>query len=280
MAVTIDDLPSQRIGDLGAMQRITTDLLAQIQAAGVPVVGFSNEGKIHVQDQEGERTALLQQWVDAGHAMGNHTYSHASLFDTPLASFQEDVLRGEPVLKRLLDARGADSLVYFRHPYLNTGPDLETKRAFETWLASRGYRVAPVTHDNSEWIYANAYRRADTPEARARVADAYIAYMDTTAAYFERLSRDLFGREIRGVLLIHANALNADHFGRLVDMFRARGYTFITLDEALEDPAYRSDDTYTGRAGMSWLQRWAITRGVRFAPEPLPDDWVQTLTQR
>ena len=281
MAITIDDLPVGRGHPLPHMQRVTRDLLGQIEAAGVPVIGFVNEEKL---DREGEREArtdLLRAWVDAGHELGNHTYTHNSLFDTPLADFQADVLRGEPVTRALLSARGSaptDSLRYFRHPFLNVGPDLETKRAFEAWLAARGYRIAPVTHDNAEYVYALAYDNAleaGDDSLQARIADAYLAYMDTTAAYFEGLSRDLFGREIAGVLLIHANALNADHLGRLVERFRARGYAFVTLDEALEDPAYRADDTYTGRAGMSWLQRWAITRGVRFTSEPLADAWIE-----
>ena len=48
-----------------------------------------------------------------------------------------------------------------------------------------------------------------------------------------------------------------------------------TLDEALDDPAYQSEDAYAGRAGMSWLQRWAITRRVPFESEPLVDPWVE-----
>ncbi|MEL6615437.1 MAG: polysaccharide deacetylase family protein [Bacteroidota bacterium] len=286
MAITIDDLPVGRGHGLAHQQRVTRDLLAQIEAADVPVIGFVNEGKLD--ERPGEREArieLLQAWVDAGHELGNHTYDHPSFFRTPLAQFQEEVVRGEPVTRALLAARGSaptDSLHFFRHPFLNVGPDLETKRAFEAWIAARGYRIAPVTHDNAEYIYAHAYDIAlDRGDAalQARIADAYIAYMDTTAAYYEGLSRDLFSREIPGILLLHSNALNADHLTRLVDTFRARGYVFNTLDEALEDPAYASEDTYVGRAGMSWLQRWAITREVRFTSEPLPHDWVIAVTQ-
>lgn len=287
MAITIDDLPVGRGHSLAHQQRVTRDLLAQIEAAGVPVIGFVNEGKLDQGSGEREaRTDLLRAWVDAGHELGNHTYGHPSLFNTPLAEFQDHVVRGEPVTRVLLAARGSaptDSLRYFRHPYLNVGPDLETKRAFEDWIRARGYTVAPVSHDNAEYVYAYAYdialERGDT-DLQARIADAYIAYMDTTAAYFEGLSRDLFDREIAGILLIHSNALNADHLGRLVGAFRARGYRFVPLGEALQDPAYTSEDTYVGRAGMSWLQRWAITRGVPFSSEPLAHEWVQALTRR
>ncbi len=276
IAVTIDDLPAVGLdGALAHQQRVTRDLLAQIAEAGVPVTGFVNEGKLDVEGEREARTALLQAWVDAGLDLGNHTRDHPSLFDTPLAAFQDQVRQGDVVTNRLLAARG-DSARYFRHPYLNTGPDLETKRAFEAWLRDEGYAVAPVTHDNAEYVYARAYDRAAGDEAlRARIAGAYLAYMDTTAGYVEALGRDLFGREVAHVLLIHANALNADHLGALLAMFERRGYGFVSLDEALDDPAYASEDTYAGRAGMSWLQRWAITRGAPLPSEPLPDPWVQ-----
>lgn len=280
IALTVDDLPVGRNHPLPWMQRVTHALLTQIDAAGVPATGFVNEGKLDAAGGErAERTALLQAWVDAGHDLGNHTYSHRSLFNTPLDTFQADVLRGKQVTNRLLATRG-DSVRTFRHPYLNTGPDGATRDAFTAWLGTQGLTVAPVTHDNAEYVYALAYDRAleagDTA-LQARIADAYVAYMDTTAAYFEALSRELFGREPAQVLLVHANALNADHLTDLVGMYRRRGYRFVTLEAALADPAYRSADTYAGRAGMSWLQRWAVTRGVRLTPEPGADAWVEAV---
>ena len=277
IAVTVDDLPlGGRQHDLAYQQRVTRDLLAHLTAADVPAIGFVNEVKLDVEGEHDERVALLQAWLDAGFELGNHTRDHPSLFDTPLAEFQQNVLEGDVVTERLLAARG-DSVRYFRHPYLNTGPDLETKQAFEAWLEGEGLTVAPVTHDNAEWLYAAAYDRAESSELRTNIADAYIAYMDTTAGYFEALEQKLFGRAIDHVLLVHANALNADHLDRLLAMFRRRGYRFVTLEDALEDPAYRSEDTYTGRAGISWLQRWAVTRGLEVAPEPSFDSWVNDI---
>ena len=156
IAVTVDDLPlGGRQGDLAHQQRVTRDLLHQIAEAGVPVTGFVNESKLDVEGERQARAALLQQWVEAGLDLGNHSFGHPSLFDTPLAEFQDHVRRGAVVTNRLLAARG-DSARYFRHPYLNVGPDLETKRAFEAWIAGQGYTVAPVTHDNAEWLYAFA----------------------------------------------------------------------------------------------------------------------------
>jgi len=277
VALTVDDLPVGRGHGLAHQQRVTRDLVRRITEAGVPAIGFVNEGKLFVDGRIEARTDLLRRWVDAGLDLGNHTYGHPSLFDTPLAEFQDQVRRGDVVTNELLAVRG-DSVRYFRHPFLNVGPDRETKDAFEAWLADEGYILAPVTHDNAEYIYALAYDNAleaGNDTLQTRVADAYLAYMDSTAAYFEGLADELFGREMAHVLLIHANALNADHLDRLIAMFRGRGYRFVSLDEALEDPAYASEDTYTGRAGMSWLQRWAIARGLRLESEPVPDPWVE-----
>ena len=60
--------------------------------------------------------------------------------------------------------------------------------------------------------------------------------MDAKFDYFERESKALFGREIPQVLLIHANSLNADAYPELARMMKARGYRFVPLGEALEDP--------------------------------------------
>ena len=93
-------------------------------------------------------------------------------------------------------------------------------------------------------------------------------------------SRLLFDREIPQVLLLHANAVNADHLSGLIAALRRRGYRFVDLDTAVTDPAFASPDTYVGPGGITWLHRWAITRGVDrelFRGEPTTAQWVQDL---
>jgi len=224
-------------------------------------------------------TAALELWLDAGLELGNHAYSHPSLHDAPLADWLADAARGEPVTHDLLERRGR-KLRWFRHPYLHTGRDLETRRAVEGFLAARGMRVAPVTLDNSEWVFARAYLRADQrgdARERERLAQAYVAYLEAKIEYFERQSAALFGREIPQVLLLHGNRLNAAHFPRVVDMLMRRGYRFIALEQALEDPAYASPDTFTGRGGISWVHRWALSRGgpsTVLPDEPATPAWI------
>ena len=248
----------------------------------MPAIGFVNEGKLaEGRDQTAQRTALLEQWLEAGLDLGNHTYSHRSFYHTPLAVYQADVLRGERVTRRLLERRGR-RLRYFRHPFLNTGPNLQAKEAFERFLGEHGYTIAPVTLDNDEWIYSGAYVNASVQgdsAAMRRIGADYMRYMEETFVYFEHLSRELLGREPAQVLLLHANALNAEYLDELAAMMKRRGYRFVTLDAALADPAYRNADRYTGRSGLSWLERWSITRGRHPAPTPAVPQWVRSIAR-
>jgi peptidoglycan/xylan/chitin deacetylase (PgdA/CDA1 family) len=288
VAVTFDDLPviSTVFHATSDHRRITEDLLAAIARQRIPAIGFVNENKLETNGVlDPTRVALLERWLDAGLELGNHTYSHPDLHRTPLAAYQADVLRGERVLRPLIARRGG-RLRYFRHPFLHTGTSLEERRAFEGFLEEHGYRVAPVTFDDYDYLFASAYDRATARRdlaMRQRIAQSYLDYMLRVVAYYEQQSSGLFGRNVRHVLLLHANALNADHLDGLATRLRARGYAFVTLDQALEDPIYRSEDRYVGPAGITWLHRWALTRGVRgsfFAGEPEVPEWVQQEANR
>jgi peptidoglycan/xylan/chitin deacetylase (PgdA/CDA1 family) len=270
VAVTFDDLPAP-YGGLQEMQNITSRLLRTIRAHGIPAVGFVNEGKLDVRGETQARTALLAQWVDAGLELGNHTYSHVDIERVPVAAYEADVIRGEPVTRKLLASKGM-ALRYFRHPYLHTGPTLESKRELDGFLAGRGYTVAPVTIDNDEYmfaaVYARAHSRGDDATMR-RVVDAYVPYMETIFAFYENLSSELFGSEIPQVLLLHANPLNADHFEDIVRMMQRRGYVFVRLEDALQDPAYRLPDGQFD-SGLSWLLRWAAEREPKIVGPEVP----------
>ena len=267
VAVTFDDLPiaGSVQKDDTTSRRMTLELLASLAGRDIPVIGFVNEIQLRSEDKvDDSKVDLLRLWLGAGFDLGNHSYSHPDLHRVSLEDFQTDVVRGEPVTRQLLDERDK-SLEYFRHPYLHTGRDLDTKVGLQQFLGERGYRVAPVSIDNSEWIYARAYDlaiQAKDYSLAEQIGAEYVDYMLEVFAFYEDQSQQLFNRNISHVLLVHANELNSVWFGELADRLSMQGYEFITLDAALKDPAYRSADTYTGPAGMTWLHRWAITAKV------------------
>lgn len=282
VSFTFDDLPATRFASVADAEEMTTRLLAHIRALKIPAVGFVNESKLFARPgTSASMIRLLDAWLDVGAELGNHTYSHLRLFDVPLQEVQTDVLRGERETRRLMAARG-QRLRYFRHPTLNTGPDAETKQAFERFLADHGYAVAPVTIDNDEYLYALAYdrarERADSA-LMARLGHDYIRYMRETFQFYEALSDSVLGREPAQILLLHANALNADYLDGLAAMIAERGYRFVSLEQALQDPAYQLPDHYVGPRGLSWLMRWAITRRRQPGEQPGVPDWVRAASR-
>ena len=271
VAVTFDDLPGQTYSsdDLVRMRSLTKQLLHSIKANQIPAIGFVNEIKVHRRGEIKERTELLRMWLDAGLELGNHTFSHIAIDQASLEKYEEDVVRGESVIRELLAEKGK-KLKFFRHPQLRTGPTAEYKKGLEQFLAARGYTIAPITIDNNDFMFAALYGDAKTRGDSARmkrIADAYVPYMESVFDFFERLSADFLGYEVKQTLLLHANELNADHLDELVRMLRTRGYTFISLEQALADKAYKLPDAQVTK-GLSWIHRWMIAKGLTMRPEP------------
>jgi len=290
IAITFDDLPlAPNADDLATVRRVNETLLEVLARRKVPAIGFVNEEKLQVKGERDARIAVLDRWLDAGLSLGNHTFSHLSLRDTPLPRYEDDVIHGEVITRQLLARHGGSPKLYFRHPFTATGPTAEVKDAFESFLHARGYAVAPFTVENSDYIFnrllIEVLSHHDAAEA-ARVRAAYLDHTDAVMAFCEGLSRETFGREIPQILLIHDSELNAGILGELLDRLTARGYSFISLDEALRDAAYRTPDRYVGRFGPSWLHRWRVGLGLpsRLRDEPDPPQWVldryQALTAR
>jgi peptidoglycan-N-acetylglucosamine deacetylase len=278
VAVTIDDLPSgmadrQPASDITAM---TAKLLGTLRDQKVPVVGFVNEKKLYKPGQVDERIKALQMWLDYGFELGNHTFSHMSLNQAGLKAWEDDVIQGESVLNLLLAPRKM-KLRYFRHPYLDVGRDLQTRREAEAFLTQRGYRIAPITLDGWDWMFAGVYEdaknRNDT-DLQQRLVKEYLAHHDAVCAYYEQLSVKVVGYEPKQILLLHASRLESDHIGELLDLLRKRGYRFITLEDALGDPAYSLSNTYVGEEGTGWIEQWAITQGKIPQGAPQFPQWV------
>lgn len=280
IAVTIDDLPINGVDHgLPALTAMNDRLLAAVKRQGVPALGFVNESKLYREGEVDGRIALLRAWLDQGLELGNHTYSHPSFNKVGRAAFEEEVVRGETITRLLVAPRG-QKLRWFRHPFLEAGASAEDKAGFEQFLAARGYRIAPVTVDAWDWYftyrYAVAKRRGDAT-LMERIASAYLTECDAELDYAEAFAKRLFGRDIPHVFLMHENELSADRFDQVAEKMKARGYRFVSLEEAMADRAYGHEDRFVG-GGANWLVRWAATEGITdLPPSPEPPGWLESL---
>ncbi len=281
VCITVDDLPSTS-RSLTDQAYINQKLTGYFQQHQIPAIGFVNEGKLYAKGHaDPKRIQFLEQWLDRDLELGNHTFSHIFINQVTLEEYQEDVLRGEKILRPLLRKHGKE-LKFFRHTQLRTGPTDEFRTGLNQFLSDHGYTVAPVTIDNDEYIYAFCYARAkekNDEELLKKISRDYLTYMKKVIEYYERLSADYLGYELPQILLIHANLLNADYMDELVALFKERGYDFISLEEALKDEAYARPEG-THRRGPSWLHRWMVYDEKPTSSQPSVSSFINKLYQK
>jgi peptidoglycan/xylan/chitin deacetylase (PgdA/CDA1 family) len=286
VCITVDDLPGAlpgndfAYGDLKELQKINHGIPGVLRAHHAWAIGFVNERKLQVQGERDARAGLLQMWLNDGLTLGNHTYSHPDFSTTPLQQYEDETIRGEVVTSALLRAAGQKEQ-YFRHPYLNTGMSLDVKTAFEVFLKERGYTIAPVTIEDADYVFNDALAHATETKDKKLAAKAkkeYLEYVDTVFNYGESESAKLFERQIPQILLIHDNELNLECLDSLLTKLEKRGYTFISLEQAMSDPAYATPDRWIGTGGL-WMERWKLAMGLKPEPEkgPDPPKWAEDI---
>lgn len=277
VAFTFDDLPATH----GQAPYVIDMLIEKLRQYEVPAIGFVNESKLYTDGSPDEsKISLMRRWLNVDLDLGNHSFSHIAIDNVPLSAYKADVLKGEIITKQLLSEKGK-KLSYYRHTQLRTGPTPEIKKDLDNFLQKNNYTIAPVTIDNNDFIFANIYEKAKSKRDTAMmnyIGKEYLAYMMTVIAHFEALSMKFLDYEIKQVLLLHANALNADYLDKLVQLFQERGYAFISLDEALTDPAYQLEDAVS-KKGLSWLHRWMLAKNLPLNPEPSTPEEILKLNQ-
>jgi len=279
VAITVDDLPYAGAGEaLADARRVTDAMTAVLATRGVPAGGFVTGMRVLVEGQVDERMELLREWIRAGATLENHSFSHQSFHRGPGWRYRDDVVQGQLLVARIASEFG-DTVRFFRHPFNHAGLTLEARQEFATFLAQRGLEVAPFTVEHGDYLFNRLYVKARAEGDTAmmlRVGSAYLRQLDLAFGFVEELAAETFGRPIPQVFLIHANDINADYLEATLDRLEARGYRFVTLAEAVEDPAYATPDGYSGTAGVSWLHRWREGLGLedRLPEEPDPPQWV------
>ena len=272
VALTFDDLPI--FGCFASASEgaaITRKLVGGLSRHRWRVTGFVNEGQLDAPDRVA-RIALLDRWLQAGMDLGNHTYSHRSLNDTPVDAYIADTARNEAVTGALLAAQGRRER-WFRYPFLETGLTRGVRNQFEQWLSGHGYRVAPVTIENSDWQFSMPYDdalvRGDIRRAREIRRD-YLSFTKRIVAWYRQAAISLLGREPAFVFLLHASRLNAASIDRLAYVLARARLQVVPLDTAMRDPAYLTADSYLGPDGIEWLERWSLTLGRELPFETIP----------
>lgn len=262
MAITIDDLPVH--GPVPSRMTpllINRQMVDAIRAAGVPAMGFVNG---HWIEKDPRNLAALEVWRDAGIPLANHSWSHLNFNGQTVEAYKQEITRNEPLLDKV-DVAGGKR--WFRFPFLGEGDDPAKRAQIRTFLAERGYKIAGVSMDFSDWQFNTAYGRckdAGDAEALARMEGMYLQAARDHVHHSRRLGRAIYGREIPQVQLMHVGAMSAHMMPRLIDLYRSMGAQFVSLREAQSDPAYAEDNDPRLPARSQFIGSRAQAMGVQF----------------
>lgn len=213
--------------------------------------------------------ALVNAWAEAGHKIGNHTYSHFNFGSktTALNDFITDIEKGHQLL-----SAGSTWINFLRFPLLKEGNVAEKRDGVRLWMEDHDYRTASVSIDTSDWYYSSRFViwAEENPCADPReFGEAYLDHIFKRASYYDSLSQQILGRSASHVLLLHTNAINATFLTELIQMFRAKGWQIISPEEAYQDPLYRMlPDVVPAGESILWsLARQAGATGLRYPAE-------------
>ena len=256
VSVTIDDVPNTGKYQTDNYQ---SKLLNKLDSLDIPVTIFINEGLIYLTDSVSKNFNLLNNWIQKDYVTpGNHTFSHSRYSDVGLALFKEDIEKGESITRELAKKYNK-SLRYFRFPYNDLGKDSLQHNQINEYLAAKGYIKMPFTVESSDWMYNSVYEYYLNKLEYAKAAAIAKDYIAKTLAYFDfydSLTIKIYGRKVNHIYLCLDNSINADYLPVLVEQLRKKDYTFIGVDEAMQDDIYEQTDNYYKKWGISWLYRW------------------------
>jgi peptidoglycan/xylan/chitin deacetylase (PgdA/CDA1 family) len=275
VALTFDDLPLHGPIPTGETpQSVGKGLINALKRSHVPAYGFVNAR--WTTDQP-DTIEVLKAWRAAGLPLGNHTWAHRHLSEMTIPEFEDEVARDELMLRQLA---GGTDWHWLRYPFLDEGKDAAQTAAARAVLARRGYKIADVTMDFSDWQWTAPYARCLAAHDRTAVAELERMYLQAARqaiTFYRGLSHKLYGRDIPYVILLHGSAFEARMAPQLIKLFRSSGFRFVSLPVAEHDPFYKDRvDPALPPAPVGLVNR-AFAAGINPPPFPAYADKLATM---
>lgn len=253
VAITIDDFRWKQIPLPDPEETNRTLLSALAKRSNLKAAVFV-AGQ-NVDDIHGRQ--LLQAWSDAGHHIGNHTYSHPFYPNITAARFIEDIERGEGIVSGYPSFQ---SYKMFRFPLLKEGETAAKRDQVRTYLAKHGYHNGHVTIDTSDWYYDQRLRERlkSTPHFNPKpYRDVYLEHIWDRAMYYDNLARDILGHTVPHTILLHYTLINVLFLDDLLRMFENKGWKLASARNTFADPLFSKNPDYIP-AGESLI--WALAQ--------------------
>ncbi|WP_022720427.1 polysaccharide deacetylase family protein, partial [Rhodopseudomonas sp. B29] len=262
IAITVDDsfLERHAVGPGHTPSTVAEALMAAFARHSISgVYAFSGTAPA---DHDSDLLRILDQWVERGHFVSNHTHYHANLNWIDAVHYIRDIEKTGELIERWASQSPTR---YFRYAMDNWGNTQDKFEQVSAYLSSNKYTTAPI----NAWFYDTDFI---APHYRASLSkdEAALQYLRKTfiETALQQLrvqaaaARAMFGRDISYIWLIHATPLAAECIGEILEGFATGGAEFIGLDEAMSDPINGQPVPLVTHRFLNHIQKWATVRGL------------------
>ncbi len=264
IALTFDDVPFTKPMGYWRPREISNLILRTLQKSDIKAAGFVVQEKV---EEDPSTYVILNDWVTRGHLLGNQTWGDVDLNQLSHRDFMEHAIDGQEYLRRLARAHPFNYR-YLRFPQLHQGNEKKKHQRVKRALDRGRYQVAPVTIKTATHAFNAAFIESERDEERlSRLKSIYLQHVQKSLRYGESQSQRVFGRNIAHIVQLQIGIAAASFLPDLVGWLQEEGYSFVSFPEALEDPAYRTEESYVGPLGLTFTDRVAATQGLFYDVE-------------
>ncbi len=249
IAITFDDAPRASSLAMSGEQRTQLLIKALAKANVTGAMFFATTSHLEAEGESGHKR--LENYVEAGHVLGNHSHAHQSANRLSADEFLADIRRADETLSKF---EGYHPLMRF--PYLHEGDTREKRDVIRQGLQQQGLRQGYVTIDNYDW-YLQALLDESLAGNRKFDVDAwrniYVDVLMAAIQKYDEIAMRALGRSPAHVLLLHENDLAALFVDDLVAALNAEGWEVISTLEAYEDPLFEQlpDTLFLGQGRVA-----------------------------
>ena len=262
MALTFEYVPFMKPMGFFRARELSNMILRNLKQEGIQAAGFVVQSKV---EDDPSTYVILDDWAAQGHILGNQTWGDADYNEMEPQHFFEHIRDGQKYLKTIARAHPLN-FRFLRFPYLHEGDTEKKKKRIRKDLYRGSYRIAHVSVKTAVNFFNRPFVRSQTeyPEKLDALKEKYLSHVMASLDYAEKQSHAVFGRNIPHVLQLHMGVATSTMLKPLIEMLKSRGYGFVSLVDALDDPAYSTSEEYVGPLGLTFIDRVAATRGLPF----------------
>jgi hypothetical protein len=121
--------------------------------------------------------------------------------------------------------------------------------------------------DFEDYLWNEPYARCTDKHDEASIQklhDSYLAVAEQYYGVFRQSSQMVYGRDVKYVLLMHVGAFDARMLPELLALYRGKGVSFISLQDAMSDPSYRDDPDIGDATGGAFLELMLEKKNLKF----------------